>query len=129
MHGAQMIAAHLSSPSSNSLIGDWQDWLPLHYAAMSHRNGARRRRREAATARRAQVGAATPTDDQRAFRDLASIARDHGVPQWQTGLRKASAGSAVPSAATHSMRARQLYGGHGRTTIAASWRRGRRLRP
>jgi hypothetical protein len=69
MHGAQMITAHLSSPSSNSLIGDWQDWFPLHYAAISHRNGARRRRRrEAATARRAQVGAATLIDDQRSTR-------------------------------------------------------------
>ena len=58
--------------SNNSLIGDWQDWFPLHYAAMSHKNGARRRRRrEAATARRAQGGDATLTDDQRASRDFA----------------------------------------------------------
>ena len=72
MHGAQMIAAHLSSPSSNSLIGDWQDWFPLHYAAMSQKNSERRRRRrEAATARRAQANAAPPTSDQLAFREIA----------------------------------------------------------
>ena len=82
MHGAQMIAAHLSSPSSNGLIGDWQDWFPLHYAAMSQKNSERRRRRrEAATARRAQANAATPTSDQLAFRELQSSARVPGARQ------------------------------------------------
>jgi hypothetical protein len=61
-----------SVTTDDGLLGSWPDWFPLHYAAVSQKNSARRRSRgKAQKARQAQSGAPSPTSGQLAYRDFA----------------------------------------------------------